>query len=714
MARLIGNVDATGSLSTSVSTPATNASAVSLYLPFDSDVNDASANGFSGTASNGAAVSSAQAKFNSSLALDGTNDYLTVATGSELQNFNSAPFTIEGFFYCTEDTTSTYQIIMSTGTGTGNWRIVLLPSTKLFEFYDGAAFGTTGSWSVNTWHHFAVCGDGTNVRQFIDGVQIRSDANTNVTAANSNITLGVHPGGSSNYFTGYLDDIRITKGIALYTQNFVPPSQAVGASLSGGNETNSTTGFTSLYLPLDSDIADDSPHGHSVTASGNAAVSSTQSKFGGSSLFIDASGDFLSLSTDSTFRFAEGDFTIELFIRPDDVNTTDQVSNLACILDHDANAGTGVSAWFALHQENQALVFGANNATIITTSNCLSAATFHHVAVVRSGTVLTIFCDGVNVGSATHSVDHDDSTTRSLYIGKQNVTFGGGNAGGTRRFDGYIDDLRILKGFAKYTADFTPPTSAVGTSVSQTRNDLAVLYLPFDSGLADKARNHPVTANGDAAISATQAKFGGKSLYLDGTGDFLTIPNSGEFNFKGEDFSIEAWVYPTALNSNQGVFSKWGANGHKTLKLVVDNSGNVSLQASKDGSTGTQVNVTSSAALSLNAWAHIAGTRSGDVYTVYINGTASGTQTVSGDLYESSSDVGIGANRADQTTNLFTGYIDDLLCVVGFAKTYGSAPTAASGGEVLGTTTDSRTFSSVWNLNSAVVAENFKAGTWPS
>ena len=265
-----------------------------------------------------------------------------------------------------------------------------------------------------------------------------------------------------------------------------------------------------------------------------------------------------------------------------------------------------------------------------------------------------------------------------------------------------------LIGNVDATGSLTTPNVTIDTSYTS-------LYLPLDSDIADDSQHgHRVTANGNAAVSATQAKFGGKSLYLDGNGDYLTIPNSGEFNFNGSNFSIEAWVYPTALNSNQGVFSKWGSNGSKTLKLTLNNSGKVVLQASKDGSTGSQISVTSSAACALNTWTHIAATRSGNVYTVYVSGSSSGTQTVSGDLYQSNSNVGIGANRADQNTNLFTGYIDDLLCVVGFAKAFSSAPTAASGGGVLVTNNDTRTFSSVWNLNSPEVTEAFKAGTWPS
>ena len=712
MARLIGNVDATGSLSTSVSAPATNASAVSLYLPFDTNVNDASGNGFTVTANNGAAVSSAQAKFNSSLALDGTNDYLTVASGSEFQTFNSAPFTIEGFFYCTENTTSDFQIIMSTGTGSNNWNIAIRPSDKRFQLYDGTARSTDAAWSVNTWHHFAVCFDGTTLRQFIDGVQIRSESYSNLTSANTNIDIGRHAA-ASNYFTGYLDDIRITKSVALYTQNFVPPSQAVGASLSGTNETNSTTDFTSLKLNLDSNFTDTGPSGHSMTANGNTQISTAQKKFGAGSALFDGNGDYLSTPASSDFAISSGDFTVSLWYYPISEGPTNGDPHYSRVFNF-GNYWNNTDAVVLMDRPvsgNGKFVFQAYSISQVyhmysTTS--VSNGQWYHLQVCRSGSTLYLFVNGNLEDTYTTSVAITTSANVAFHLA------GAPGGSGAEWSNSYIDDVLVLKGYALNTSSFTPPTSPLTTTVSQTRNDLAVLYLPFDDGLEDKARNHAVTANGDAAISATQAKFGGKSLYLDGTGDYLTIPNSGDFNFKGEDFSIEAWVYPTALNSNQGIFSKWGANGSKSIKLVVDSSGDVSLQGSKDGSTGTQVNVTASTSISLNTWAHVAATRSGDVYTVYINGTASGTQTVSGDLYESSSDVGIGANRADQNTNLFTGYIDDLLCVVGFAKTYGSAPSAASGGQVLDVATDTRTFSSVWNLNSAEVTEAFKAGTWPS
>ena len=100
MARLIGNVDATGSLSTSVPAPVSDTSSVKLYMPFDVDVQDDSASAHSFTASGGAAVSTTQSKFGSkSLYLDGDAKLETSASSDF--TFGTNNFTFEGFMYCT-------------------------------------------------------------------------------------------------------------------------------------------------------------------------------------------------------------------------------------------------------------------------------------------------------------------------------------------------------------------------------------------------------------------------------------------------------------------------------------------------------------------------------------------------------------------------------------------------------------------------------------
>ena len=494
---------------------------VSLYLPFDSDVQDASAKNYTVTAVNSAAISSTQAKFGgNSLSLNGTNQYLTIPDSQDFA-FGSVNFTVEMWVYPT--TLQQSGLYSQWGSGSNrSFKITMDSNGNILV--NGSYNGTSGSHLsissseqliVNNWYHIAaVCIDGT-VTLYINGVKNGSgDINGTFYNSTNDVAIGANIAGvSSNLFAGYIDDVRVIKGFARYTRNFIPPSQAVGATVVGANVTNTTTDFTSLYLPFDSDIQDDSSHNHSFTAAGNAAISSTQAKFGSNSLFIDAAGDYISAPSNTMyghpFRFGTSDFTIEMFIRPDDTNTSDQVSNLACIIDHDADAGTS-NSWFALHHNGRRLVFGSNNVALVTSDLCIDAGTWHHVAVVRSSGTTTIYCDGVNVGSAADTNNYDDSGSRNLYIGKQNVTFGGSNAGGTRRYDGYIDDLRILKGHAKYTAEFVPPTTPATTSVSETVNDLVKLYMPF---------------NADVTSSTGGLKWN-------------TSHNSGRYSFQHDGYSV--------------------------------------------------------------------------------------------------------------------------------------------------------------------------------
>ena len=686
---------------------------VSLYLPFDSDVQDTSANNHTVTAGGSAAVSSTQAKFGGkSLSLSGTDDYLQIADNAAFE-FGSGDWTLETWFYQNDNTghiiaqkrntngtwgAGAWTLGVNTNYGVGNeivGRIEFFSnefnsSSPLLEYEKGSAFSSG-------WHHLALTRAGSDWKLFLDGFVVATGSwGGTMSDASYPLTIGrdTYAGsGQRGYLNGYLDDFRIIKGVARYIKSFVPPSAAVGATLDGTIETNTTTDFTSLYLPFDSDINDDSSHGHSVTASGSAAISSTQTKFGSNSLFIDASGDYLSIPSDSSFRFEEGDFTIEMFIRPDDISTTDQVSNLACIIDHDADAST-TGGWFALHQQNQALVLGANNGTLITTSNCLSATTWHHVAVVRAGGTTTIYCDGVNVGSSSDTHDYDDSTSRNLYIGKQNITFGGGNAGGTRRFDGYIDDLRILKGYAKYTANFVPPSSAVGTSVSETVNDLTVLYmpfnatevntsvssnqttlyLPFDSDIQDdSAKAHSMTATGDAAISSAQSKFGGYSLATDGTGDRLEFTYDTDSYFGTGDFTVEAWVWITGYSGGYYTIvslGQPGATGSYQPKFLLNVESSGGKVRSIVGGTYIDHSSAISGSFPTGEWVHLAATRHNGTYKTFINGVLNGSTSDSTDVTSDSGTSTIGgANYGSGSGTAYSnnGYIDDLRIIKGTA-----------------------------------------------
>jgi hypothetical protein len=226
-------------VSTSVTGTAT------LYLPLVSDVNDDSSSPRTMAAVGGAAISSAQKKFGAgSLYLDGVNDNLSIS-GTDW-DFGTTNFTIDGWFYCTEDSSSTFLHIISTN-ATAGWNLCVKPSLKRIQFYEnGTAFGADSCWTLNTWHHVAVVRQSTNLSVYVDGTSIVSttisaseEFNTDA-GSGGGVIFGAQWGGGSP-FEGYLQDWRVLRGVVCYTANFIVPRVPRGDDNVNGNVTKTYT-----------------------------------------------------------------------------------------------------------------------------------------------------------------------------------------------------------------------------------------------------------------------------------------------------------------------------------------------------------------------------------------------------------------------------------------------------------------------------------------
>ena len=176
-----------------------------------------------------------------------------------------------------------------------------------------------------------------------------------------------------------------------------------------------------------------------VAASGGAVVSTAQSKWGGASLVLDGSGDYLSAPAHADFVFGVGDFTVELLI-----NTTTAAEKVLVdqFLVEDANS------WqFAVKSGRLSWYSGGY---VLAGAVAVNDGAWHHVAAARSAGTLRFFVDGVLDGSA--SLVHSFDTNSVLGIGAQVAS-----RASVYDFPGYIDELRITKGVGRYTANFTPP-----------------------------------------------------------------------------------------------------------------------------------------------------------------------------------------------------------------------------------------------------------------
>lgn len=188
--------------------------------------------------------------------------------------------------------------------------------------------------------------------------------------------------------------------------------------------------------------------GHAVTLAGNTARSSTQSKFGGYSAYFDGAGDFLyPVNSGPDFAFGTGDFTVEMWVYLPSLGVN------RSLYDGRPTSTNGPYVWTYVSATNT-IGFLVSSVARITGTTALAAMTWYHVALCRSGTSTKLFLNGVQEG-ATYSDGNN-------YLGAANRPFIGIDSynSSASAMLGYIDDLRVTKGVARYTANFTPPAAA--------------------------------------------------------------------------------------------------------------------------------------------------------------------------------------------------------------------------------------------------------------
>ena len=187
----------------------------------------------------------------------------------------------------------------------------------------------------------------------------------------------------------------------------------------------------------------------SITANGDAQISTAQSKFGGASMYFDGAGDYLTVPASDDFSFP-GDFTVEFWIK---TSTYSQDTSYRRVIATGPDTANALQLLFYNGSGASAYLSARSNTQLVTGTIDVADGNWHHVALTRAGSSIRLFVDGVQSGSTgTSTTNFSRGATDGLIIGRYQA--------GNGHFDGYLDDLRITKGVARYTANFTPPTSA--------------------------------------------------------------------------------------------------------------------------------------------------------------------------------------------------------------------------------------------------------------
>ena len=401
---------------------------------------DSSANNFTVTRI-GDTVQSGFNPFNQASAgagyFEGTTDYLTCADNAAFA-FGTGDFTVEYWIYPTALPGFTIIDTRTNGFSSTGYSDYITSAGKFGLFINATTiFLSTASIPTNAWTHVSVTRSGTSLRVFFNGVQQNSTV-TNSTAMNDiKLLVGAGVGTTTGtvqatFLTGYLTNVRLVKGTAVYTSNFTPPTSPLTA-ISG----------TSLLLLMDNYVAVSSGAlSYPLTNIGTTApvISTAQFPTGmSSSIYFNGSGG-LQTPVSANLAFGTGAYTMECWFY--------QISRAG------SNQGligpTSTGGVFILQSTGQVgLWTGAFNLTSIGTS----LNTWYHVAVVRqSNSQLNIYINGTSYYQTTNTTNY---TTGAMTFGQD-----------TAYLNGYMSNIRVVKGAAIYTTNFTVPTAPLPVNIS--------------------------------------------------------------------------------------------------------------------------------------------------------------------------------------------------------------------------------------------------------
>lgn len=584
------------------------------------------------TAVGNAQVDTAQSKFGGSSALfDGTGDYLIVQSNPLTSTVVSGSFTIEFWFRFSSG--SVLRPIWSLrDTGGTNRGVLYISSANTITWWNGGDnLNHASTLSANTWYHIACVKDGSIRRLLVDGANMVTDSNTQPTGDLFQIGRADY---TSTAFTseilGHIDEFRISN-TARYTTTFTP----------------STTPFVNdantLFL-MHADGTDGSTFfeddngvraSRSLIANGNAQIDTAQSKFGGSSLLLDGSGDYLTVREASNFNFGTSDFTLEYWFRPN----ASTFSQIRVPFASRGGGGIGNGDWWCELGTNAKIYWGFKNqagtqyyANLAQAESAFSSGVWYHIALVRSGNSVTYYRDGVATGGAT--------TVTGSFGGNDFVYVGALGPGGYS-LDGHIDEVRISNS-ARYTTGFTPST----TPFVNDANTLLLIHCDGTDATTvfrdDNGARAPkgISALGNAQVDTAQSKFGGSSALFDGTDDRLEIYPTTTY----DDFTVECWI---RLANNSGT--------KNILAFGNESSGRVFFAVYNDRIYWDQYGVTSrhgNTSMSSNTWYHLAWSRTGSTIKLFVDGVEQTMTTVGGSGTFPSGAVG-------NTNGIFVGTLSD-------------------------------------------------------
>ena len=503
--------------------------------------------------------------------------------------------------------TGTNQVLFSGGVGTTDTTFtqIDLAGTNTFRVTGYATDFVISSAvfrDASAWYHIAVAFDatqGTNANKlkvYINGSEINYGTDNRSSISNQDYginqaaahAIGRNSQNSARYFDGYLADIHFIDGQALTPSSFTEVSATTGqlipkaytggygtgttvATATGalpifnttdtygfvkgtGTRTDTNSASIALALPMDgtnggtsfgdqSAVIKGSGSAKTVTVNGNTNTSTAISKFYGSSGYFDGTGDYLQVASSNDFELGSGDFTIEWW---EYIPTNHQSG----IVSRSGTTGVNGGPWIIISRTNGDIEFYAHDGTgptwNISNGTVIGSRTLNswtHWVIKRSGSSFQAYKNGIQTSFSVTSSASFAASSSPLVIGNWDGTL-----------NGYLQDLRIYKGVAKYTSNFTPvnPTNSFYLQFADNSSNTASTLGKDTSG-----NSNNWTPNNFSVIQGTGNYVGGTysanwspgftSAYLAFDNDLSTVPSYSSPNVGAGTYTYD-YTLPTSIS----------------------------------------------------------------------------------------------------------------------------------------------------------------------
>lgn len=550
--------------------------------------------------------------YNGAAYFDGNGDYLSVPTNNDFL-FGSGNFTVECWFNSSRN--NAYQYIASVWGVVGDndntyssWLFRTANSGKLETVLNNGSSNSTitgnTTYATNSWNHAALVRNGNIVSIYLNGVlDVSSSYSSTLNSPSRDFVIGLQLS-NNNQFLGYIQDLKIYKGLAKYTENFTPPLPTYGTI-------SYTTGITNVGVATTAffESTGDTPTAEVAIGSSTAAqVASSlvlampmNRTFG----FQDINVAVRGLTSGASAGTAKGSVTTNTY----------RYWRLTQVLNFQSH--TARASRYYLIQSNGT----KTNIVTYAADNCADSGT-----ILSNGDTITY-----DFGSAT------SVSGFGLY-----AVFSSSGYGSTFKLEGSADNTNWV--FVSY-GDILKET----TGCSEIDAVLYTSRIPYISSSESKYYD------GSCYFSGITTNFNNTLLP-----NYILIPQSSDFAFGTGNYTIEWWKYWNTISGYQTLYNMNYNLSNNLLIQTGNGDGKYRVFSNNASALLSETNAAAS-----GRWYHYALVRSGTNLTIYRDGIANGSVTDSSDVGVSTIPLEIGRGGGKYPEQ---GYIQDLKIYKGFAK----------------------------------------------